>query len=200
MEHLMSRHRLRAVGIDPSSVLLEYGHRRNHRLPLVLAVGEDLPFADSVWDGVFVECSLSVAKNADGVLGECSRVLTDTGRLILSDVYNRDSSVAGGGCGLLPDCRFTGILSREELTKKLNAHGFQVTFWEDQSRALKEFVAQLILSHGTVPQFWCPADQGKGNGDWCSATFEAIAQAKPGYFLCVARKATGTRRAGLSAT
>lgn len=200
MEHLISRHRLRAVGVDPSSVLLEYGRRRNDLLSLVLAVGEDLPFADSVWDGIFVECSLSVANDADRVLGECSRVLTDIGRLILSDVYIRDSSVTAGGCGLLPDCRFAGILSREELTGTLNAHGFQVTFWEDQSRALKEFVAQLILSRGAAPQFWCPVDQGEGNGTGFSPTFEAIARARPGYFLCVARKATGARRAGLSAT
>jgi arsenite methyltransferase len=190
VEHLISGHRFRAVGVDPSSVLLEFGRRRNHHLPLVLAAGEDLPFADSLWDGVFVECSLSVAKNADRVLGECSRVLTDGGRLVLSDLYMRGSSITAADCHRPSTHRLAGILNREELNGKLNTHGFQVMFWEDQSRALKEFVAQLILSRGAAPPFWCPVDQGKGKGGGFATTFEAIAQAKPGYFLCVARKAT----------
>jgi arsenite methyltransferase len=188
VEHLISRYRLRAVGVDPSPVLLEYGRRRNHRLPLVLAAGEDLPFADSEWNGVFVECSLSVAKDADRVLAECSRVLTDSGRLVLSDLYIRDFSIIAADYCRYTNYRLAGILSREELTRKLNAHGFQVMFWEDQSRALKEFVAQLILSRGAAPQFGCSADQGNANGGGCSATFEAIARARPGYFLCVAQK------------
>ncbi len=189
MEYLISHYRLRAVGVDPSPVLLEYGRRRNHRLPLVLAAGEDLPFADSEWDGVFVECSLSVAKNADRVLGECSRVLTDGGRLVLSDLYMRDSSITAPDCLRSSTHRLAGIMSREELTGKLNTHGFHVTFWEDQSRALKEFVAQLILSSGSAaPHFWCPVDPGKGVGGESPTTFELIVRAKPGYFLCVAQK------------
>ncbi|HIJ68429.1 MAG TPA: methyltransferase domain-containing protein [Deltaproteobacteria bacterium] len=188
VEYLINHHRLRAVGVDPSSVLLGYGRRRGPCLPLVLASGEDLPFADSDWDGVFVECSLSVAKDAGRVLGECSRVLRAGGRLILSDVYSTNPGVNATGFCLPSSCRAIEIVSREELTKRLNVSGFQVTFWEDQSRALKEFVAQLILSNGSVPQFWCPVDHGKGNGEQFPTTFEFAAGVKPGYFLCVAQK------------
>ncbi len=189
MEYLISHHRLRAVGVDPSPVLLEYGRRRSDRLPLVLATGEDLPFADSEWDGVFVECSLSVANSADRVLGECARVLTEGGRLMLSDLYIRTASGAGKDCCLPSSSGNGGIMTREELTVKLKAHGLEVMLWEDESRALKEFVAQLILSPGSaVSHFWCPIDQGKGSGGELTTTFELIAGAKPGYFLCVAQK------------
>ena len=188
VEYLISHYRLRAVGVDPSSVLLKYGRRRGPCLPLVLAAGEDLPFADSDWDGVFVECSLSVAKDAGRVLGECSRVLRAGGWLILSDVYSTNHGVNATGCCLPSPCRTIGIMSREELTERLNASGFQVTFWEDQSRALKEFVAQLILSNVSVPQFWCPVDRSEGNGEEFPAIFEFAAGVKPGYFLCLAQK------------
>ena len=188
MEYLISRHRLRAVGVDPSSVLLGYGRRRSPCLPLVLAAGEDLPFADSDWDGVFVECSLSVAEDAGRVLGECSRVLKAGGWLILSDLYSANPGVNVTGCRLPPPCRTIAIMSREELTKRLNVCGFRVAFWEDQSRTLKEFVAQLILSNDSAPQFRCPIDQGKGNGEEFPTTFEFPAGVKPGYFLCLAQK------------
>lgn len=188
VEYLIRQHRLRAVGVDPSSVLLGYGRRRGLCLPLVLAAGEDLPFADSDWEGVFLECSLSVAKDAGRVLGECSRVLRTGGWLILSDVYNTNPGVNATGCCLPSPGSTIEIMSREELTKRLNVSGFRVTFWEDQSRTLKEFVAQLILSNDSVPQFWCPVDQGKGNDEEFPATFGFAAGVKPGYFLCLAQK------------
>jgi arsenite methyltransferase len=189
VEYLINNHRLRAVGVDPSAVLLEYGRRRCERLLLVLAAGEDLPFADSVWDGVLVECSLSVANNADRVLGECARVLAEGGRLMLSDLYLRADSVTVTDCCLPSSSDTTGIMSREDLMAKLKAHGLEVMFWEDQSRSLKEFVARLILSSGSAaPCFWCPVDQGKGPGGESPTTFELIVRAKPGYFLCVAQK------------
>ena len=188
VEYLISHHRLRAVGVDPSSVLLGYGRRRGPCLPLVLAAGEDLPFADSDWDGVFAECSLSVAKDAGRVLGECSRVLRAGGWLILSDVYSTNPGVNAGGCCLPSPCPTIGIMSREELTKRLNVSGFRVTFWEDQSRTLKEFVAQLILSNGSAPQCRCSVDHGEGNGEEFPTTFKFAAGVKPGYFLCLAQK------------
>ena len=189
VEYLISRHRLHAVGVDPSAVLLEYGRRRGEGLPLVLAAGEDLPFADSEWDGVFVECSLSVANSADRVLGECARVLTEGGRLMLSDLYIRAASGAAKDCCLPSSSGNRGIMTREELTVKLKSHGLEVMLWEDESRALKEFVAQLILSPCSAEShFWCPVDQVKGPGGESPTTFELIARAKPGYFLCVAQK------------
>ena len=82
-------------------------------------------------------------------------------------------------------------MTQEELTGKLNAHGFQIRFWEDQSRALKEFVARLIFSHGSLPKFWCAGEQPEGKGGKCPTTFEMMAQVNPGYFLCVAEKSPG---------
>ena len=117
-------------------------------MPLVLAMGEDLPFADSLWDGVFVECSLSVAKNADRVLGECSRVLTDGGRLVLSDLYMRDSSITAADCHRPSTHRLAGIHKQGRAEREIEYPRLSGEFWEDQSPALKEFVAQLILSHG----------------------------------------------------
>lgn len=190
VEWLIHRHGLRAAGVDPSPFLLKHGIAENDRLPLVVAAGESLPFGDSQWDGVFVECSLSLAEDIDRVLEECHRVLTDDGRLVLSDVYARGSSVPDEIRSLLQGSCIAGMMTGEELTEKLRTHGFVVTFWEDHTPALKEFLAQLIFSHGSCQQFWCPAGSEDGTAGGPNGIGKALADAGPGYFLSVNRKLT----------
>ncbi|HQN18296.1 MAG TPA: methyltransferase domain-containing protein, partial [Syntrophobacteraceae bacterium] len=57
-------HRFNAFGIDPSLTALRQGLERNDSLPLISAVGENLPFADGAWDGVFLECVLSIIRDS----------------------------------------------------------------------------------------------------------------------------------------
>lgn len=91
VEYLVARHGFRALGLDPSLVMLESGLKRNATLPVVQAAGEDLPFRECVWDGIMAECSLSVARDAAFVLRECYRVLKDGGKLLVCDLYRRDA-------------------------------------------------------------------------------------------------------------
>ncbi len=184
VEHLIAQHRLAAFGLDASALLLQSGRCRNTALPLLQAQGEYLPIADGKLDAIIAECSLSVMADVDRALAEFGRVIKDNGRLILSDVYARNPA----GIPVLRRMPLTsclcGALAREQIADKLRAAGLDIILWEDHSDALKHLLGQLILSFGSIQQFWqctTPTDEDVD-------IYQIIRQVKPGYYLLIAIK------------
>jgi arsenite methyltransferase len=198
-------HGFEAIGVEPSAILVKEGRERNPGLPTVRASGESLPFADAVMDGVLAECSLSVTRDVERVLGECRRILKPAGRLLVNDVYARNPDGVSGLKGLPAGCCLTGAVCKQDWTSRLEAGGFDVTLWEDHSAALKEFAAQLIFSGFPIDAFLhCRSDEVKeqesGSGKVLTELTgltgkelvcreAALYKAKPGYFLLIAQKA-----------
>ncbi len=183
-EHLINRHGLNAIGLDPSERLLRSGRRRNSHLPLVQSYGERLPVAADQFDVVLTECSLSVMKNANRALAEFQRVLRVNGYLILSDIYARNPAGIEALQHLPIDSCLCGAVPQAEIIDRVEAAGFKVLLWEDHTQALKVFTAKLIWSNGSLQQFWCRATS-RADADTIQT---AIAQSKPGYYLLIAQK------------
>ena len=183
--HLINQYQLKAAGIDPSALLLELGRRRNPELPLIQAQGESLPFRTGEMEGIFAECTLSVMEDVEQALRECYRVLHPEGWLIVTDIYARNAEVIGDLRSLpLASC-LTGAMSRQGVEEKLHQAGFQRVLWEDHSQVLKDLVIRLIMTHGSLENFWSKASSGTADGQWLQ---QVIARSKPGYFLLIARK------------
>ena len=90
--------------------------------------------------------------------------------------------------GDLPlECCLTGAVSRDEWHARLDANGFEPRLWEDHSKALKEFAARLIFSHGSMDEFWRRFGSRERKDD-AKAIQHAVSKARPGYFLLIARK------------
>lgn len=176
-----------AAGVDASTRFLWSNGRQNGDRLLVQAVGERLPLAGGIMDAVLAECSLSVVEHADQALAELFRVLKPGGKLVISDLYLRQ---AEGTCGLrrlpLAGC-LAGAQSRQELTDQLGLHGFRTLLWEDHSAAWRQLAAQVIMAGGSVEQFWCQGSCSGVRPD-PKELKQAIAAAKPGYFLLVAER------------
>ena len=188
--YLIHQCRFRGVGIDLSINLLDEGRGQDPGLPLAQALGAHLPFIDAAVGAILAECSLSLMEDVGRALDECARVLKPGGILLVHDVYARSPESGSRLKGLPLRCCLTGAVSREEWIERIEGAGFEVTHWEDQSQALKEFAARLIFSHGSLESFWC----GSGGGGGMEAGREiqqAVASAKPGYFLAIARKVSG---------
>jgi len=193
LEYLTCLHGYRAFGVDPSPSLLRRGTGRKQELPVVLGNGEDLPFSASLLDGVFLECSLSVSCNPDQVLRECSRVLKQQGKLILSDVFlnGKQNSACDAG-GFLSRCT-AGAMPGETIAQLLRSHGFEIRLWEDHSSTIGVFLAQLI--------FFCdfnPVRHTDFTGEDCGGRSQVTPKHVysghgVGYFLLVAEK-TGDRQ------
>lgn len=187
LEYLRTRWGMTAVGVDPSSFLLGLGSRREKGLLFARATGEHLPFAADTLDGVLLECVLSVTGEVTAVLAECTRVLKHGGHLIVTDVYRHAPAEPRNAEIVQEECCLSGALKMDDLLDRLDERGFTTVLWEDHSKVLKEFAAELILRNIPVnPAMFWPA--GKRESRWpCSSSPTTPIQEKPGYFLLVAR-------------
>jgi arsenite methyltransferase len=163
-----------AIGIDQSVSLLNEGLSRQPTLNLIKAKAEELPFANTSFDAVLGECSLSIMEHKRDVLQECNRILKPSGMLILSDIYMRQGQV---------DCHgFFGLhklFSYDEWQEQLKETGFILKKWEDSSSSWKNFVAQMIWNEINIAHLIDCSIGEKVDKD---------AFLKLGYFLLVAEK------------
>jgi len=149
-----------AVGLDNDTTAIEQAgpHCR-------LGDSSRLPYRTESLDGLFFECSLSQMEARNAVLGEARRVLKDSGRLIISDLYFRNDEQSGF------------LQNRDEWQKTITEAGFTVLLFEDKSFCLAEFAAQLVWQHG-----------GAGIKELCGCNMEELKAGRCGYFLLVAKK------------
>ena len=185
VKYVRDLHGLQALGVDLSSALLGAGIEEHGDLPLLRASGEHLPFAPRTFDGILAECSLSVMANPSNAIKDFHRVLKREGLLAVTDLYARLPEGLSDLRRLPMTCCLTGAFSREDLTAELTDVGFSLVLWEDHSHALKHFAAQLILSCGSLQQFWRQTGPAALDVEQLN---NAVATAKPGYFLLIARK------------
>jgi len=172
---------LQVMGIDPSRKLLRQGNGRSPRLTLTQGQGETLPFAAQSFDALLAECCLSLMDDA-AALAEFARVLRPGGALILSDMLAGNPAGMAAARQLPLSCCVSGAFSRAQIEALLADAGFAITFWEDNTEALKQLTVQIIWEYGSLANFWgCAGEDGEGMGT-------AVASLKPGYFLLLARK------------
>lgn len=185
VERLIIEHGLDAEGVDWSPDLLRAARDRSPWLPVRRADGAMLPCPAAAFEGAILECSWSAMTGQsndampDAILAECRRVLRSSGRLAITDVYAR--AAAPSGPAPLGDACWSAIPTEVEIRTALARHGFTVETWEDHSLALREFAAGLILKHGSLAPLLGEAAAGP-------EARAAIATARPGYFLLVARR------------
>lgn len=166
VRHLRERFGLEAQGVDKDPTVVA------DRAHLACASGEALPYPDSAFDGVLLECSLSILEDPDRGLAECCRVLAPQGRLLVSDVYARGEPATLAGC-------LGRVETLATLTDRLLTHGFRLEHVEDFTSHLRALWGQRILEQGTAGL--CAelgADRSRLKAIDC------------GYTLLVARKGT----------
>ena len=183
VEHLLGADR-QVVGIDRSGLLLQQGVARHPGLPLACGRVKFLPLASNWLDAVLAECSLSAMSDIEDALAEFRRVLHVGGCLALSDIYARDSRGIPALRMLTLTCGLRDVLTEDELASKLQAHGFEIIVWEDHSESLKYLAAQLILTYGSLNEFWKSSEPGGPSANIQAA----VQQAKLGYYLLVAKR------------
>ncbi len=181
---------LRAVGIDPSAKLLRQGNGRVGKLktnrfpdlPLTQSRGETLPFPTHQFDALLAECCLSLMDDAAQALAEFARVLRPGGTLILSDMLAGNPAGMAAARRLPLACCVSGAFNQAQIEALLAEADLAITFWEDNSEALKQLTVQIIWEYGSLANFWgCAGEDGGEVGT-------AVANLKPGYFLLLAKK------------
>jgi len=187
VERLVSQYHLQAIGLDPSEVLLEYGRRKYPAINLIQGLGEELPFPANHMDGVFTECALSVMEHLDKALKEIFRVLKPGGWLVINDVYARNSDRLQALQELNLDSCIRRALPKEQLINMLLEQEFYIVNWTDHTNLLTQLMVDLIMTHGSMNEFWLKSSSCSGSVD-SSLAQAAIKQAKMGYFQLIAKK------------
>jgi SAM-dependent methyltransferase len=126
----------KALGVDLSLGLLEEAREQG---AVLRADFRRLPLRDAFADGLFCECSLSLAEDKSAALDEFSRVLKAGGLLVLSDLFiDRPEEEPG------PRTCLAGAVSEEKMLLLLERAGFRLLHRRDCGQALKTLAARLI--------------------------------------------------------
>ena len=185
LTYLTRVHRLSAIGVDSSTEQLREARRRDPSISLISAHAMRLPFDNGRFDGVFLECVLSLTPDQPGTLAECNRILKPGGRLILSDVYARNPLGVASLRNLAVHCCLHGATDISTLTGQVESAGFEVELLEDHSDRLREFTFRMVWRFGSMARFWSLAGGRQRDSE---KTAEAIRTSRPGYYLLVGRK------------
>jgi len=187
VDWLVSLYQLQAIGLDPSQVLLESGRTKNPSLKLLQGQAENLPFPDHQMHGVFAECTLSVIEDVDQAIKEIFRVLKPGGWLVINDVYARNSDGLNDFQALNLDACLRRALPKEPFINKLVGQGFNIVNWTDHTNLLTQLTVDLIMTHGSMTQFWLKSSSCSGAVDPILVQ-AAMKQAKMGYFQLIVKK------------
>lgn len=158
---------LRVTGIDPDEQAVSRARALGINARVGNAGGLDLP-AQSC-DLILMECVLSLVGEKERALERICPALRPGGHLILSDLYCKDAP-AGDATLDLP-----ALLT---LLKEL---GLERVLCEDRTRDLRSFLAQAIMSCGSVAA-WFEAE-----GGWKPSALCHYGKGM-GYFLLIVRK------------
>jgi len=173
-----------AIGMDRSEMLLRNGKAARPDLPLTCGLGDGLPVANEQLDAVLSECSFCAILNPEHMLSEFWRVLRPAGRLAISDLYIRNPRWLPILRALPLSCGLHEAMTKTDLVSKLQKNNFRLLTWEDHSDTLKYLAAQIILSHGSMVDFW---RQSEPTADPMEIQ-QAIQKVELGYYLLVAEK------------
>lgn len=201
VNHLFRDRKMKAEGIDLSLSAVGEAKERYPGINVRFGDGEFLDdYSSFTFDGVFMECVLSLINIPDEALHEAYCVLKKGGRLIISDLYEREPEPGKvkavrieaerqsriphkeGDCDedreRFVDFRFEGAFFKEPLIAQLEEIGYKVTAFEDFSKELEDYAAQTIMEEGSLD----------GLITNVKTTDERGGKRKLGYFLLVAEK------------
>lgn len=200
VHHLEADMGMKAEGIDMNLSMISKAKEKYGDIKVKFGDGEFLDdYSSFTFDGVFMECVLSLINIPDEALHEVYCVLKKGGKLIISDLYEKNPDPAQmkavkieaerqsriphkeGDCEEHParftDFRFEGAFYKDPLIAQLEQIGYKVIEFEDRSADLDNFVAQTIMDEGSVDCLLTDVKTEVGGR-----------KRKIGYFMLVAEK------------
>lgn len=195
------------VGIDQSRDMVKKANEKYPDLMIQFGEADFLEFSSFEFDVVLMECVLSVAYLKTEVLHEVYCVLKKGGKLIITDLYNKNPDPAAvkkammavetalktpkeeGQCAeqvIPPEFMLDGAFIKEELIKGGIETGFTEELWEDKSDLLGSFVAEKIMNYGSMEEYFeavVPPKEAKEN--FCKASED---NKDLGYFMLILGK------------
>jgi SAM-dependent methyltransferase len=136
---------LSVTGIDVSQSNLQRAAAAagDSGVRFVHADAHQLPFADASFDGVLIECVLSLLQDKGAALGEIRRLLQPGGSLGITDMSVHGELAEDFAEVVAPWTCLADALDRDAYVKLFESAGFQVTSTADESASLGALVGKL---------------------------------------------------------
>ncbi len=204
---LVSELGMDVTGIDQSKEIIKKANSKYPDLKIQAGEADFLEFSSFEFDAVLMECVFSVAYLKTEVLHEIYCVLKKGGKLIITDLYDKDpdpdkvkaamdevetalkTPKVEGQCAekkIPPEFMLEGAFIKEELIKGAEDTEFVTELWEDKSDSLDSFVAEKIMEHGSMEKYFDEAVPEDGSKEcFCQASSD---NKKLGYFLLILKK------------
>ena len=184
--HLLAERGYRAVGLDKHAGAA--GLECDNLADACCLVCADLaqpPLAAACVDCVLCECVLSLLADPLAALKATCAALRPGGVLVVSDLMLRQGyapAPADSGLGYVGSSCLAGARAQADWRGLMEAAGFTLVHFEDNSRALVELAARMV---------WYGEDSaGQGKNCACGGSAPGKAWRAFGYGLWIARKET----------
>lgn len=209
LNHLVNDLAMAGEGIDMSLSMISGAREKYPGIKFELGDGEFLDnYSSFTFDGVLMECVLSLINIPDEALHEAYCVLKKGGKLIISDVYEPEPGEdklkavkmeaerlakrprKEGECEerseRFVDFRLKGAFFKEPLISQLEEIGYRVVAFEDRSGDLDDYIAQTLMDEGSLDGLITNVDMN----EICMKGGRPEKR-RLGYFLLVAEKPLG---------
>ena len=201
LNHLKTKYGIEGEGIDMSLPMISKAKEKYPDIKVSFGDGEFLDnYSSYTFDGVMMECVLSLINIPDEALHEAYCVLKKGGMLIISDLYEKDPDPMQlkavkieadrqskiphkeGDCeediARFVDFRYEGAFFEKPLIRQLKEIGYNIIAFEDRSQDLDNYVAETMMNDGTLDNLMTCVKTETPDGK----------KRKIGYFLLVAQK------------
>ncbi len=181
---------LRAVGVDLSRSMLTKSIQQ-HLKTGVQASCLHLPLPAAYLDAVLMECALSLSGDLATSLHEFRRVLRPGGSLIVTDLYIREGfDTTSASCSLPASSCLAGARSEAYIRQQVEKAGFQITTWQDETFAFKEWLARMVFKLGSLQEVYRRMVSCDEDAECLAKTLGS--NLKLGYYRLTAQKSTAT--------
>ena len=182
---LTEKYNYDVLGLEQSDALLQEAKTTYPNAKFIKGDADFLDFPSKSFDGVFLECVLSLCELKEEVLHEIWCVLRNGGKLVLSDLYLRSEEKQDNRTLKEVTTCINGAFCSEEVKELVKATGFTRIQWFDCSEGIRSFTASAIMKYGSLEKFW---EEVLPEGVDTNAFTSSIMSGKPGYFLLIAEK------------
>lgn len=118
---------------------------------------ERLPFEDSYFDLILVECVLNLLDNREYILSEINRILSDKGLLLINDLMT------------LEDKNMGNLYTLKNWKNAIDTSGFNIIYLEEEREILKQFILKNLWEGNNICERVCtPKDANINNMSYIS--------------------------------
>ncbi len=141
----------RVSGVDISEKAVMNARHEVPHADIRIADAASLPFDDSMFDAVFMECTLTLFAEPEKAIKESFRVLKTGGWLVISSITKEG-----------PELMNNGGTDTGKLTGLLKDTGFSSISVEDEKYELVQFIADIIFEYGSLNEYLKDAESRLG--------------------------------------